>query len=61
MYQFYYNHVKKVYNNVTYSYMDTYSFVLKIVGQDPYDNMIKHHELYDFSKVEKEIPLYDKL
>ena len=59
MFDYYYNHLKKLYGeNVRLLYTDTDSLIVKVDTEDIYANMLKHADLYDISNYSPGHPLY---
>ena len=55
MYDYWYEHLKKIYGErVKLLYTDTDSFIIEVETDDVYRDMIDHKELYDFSNYPKE-------
>ena len=59
MYDFYYNHLKKLYtHNIQLLYTDTDSVIVHIKTDDIYADMLKHADLYDTSNYAPGHPLF---
>ena len=62
MYYFYYNHLKKLYdNNVCLLYTDTDSVIVHVKTDDIYVDMAKHADLYDTSNYPADHPLFSNI
>ena len=63
MYDFYYNHIKKMYPGPrsTLGYMDTDSFLIRVQTEDLYRDMIDHKQFYDFSNYPQNAACFKKL
>jgi len=60
MYDFFYNHLKKNYNeNVSLIYTDTDSLIFQVFCDDFYEDMLKNKHLYDLSEFNKDSKFYD--
>ena len=60
MYQFWNDHLKEKYNNkVEIIYTDTDSFIIQVVTDDIYIDMLENKNLYDFSNYPINHPNYD--
>jgi len=60
MYDFFYNHLKKNYNeNVSLIYTNTDSLIFQVFCDDFYDDMLKNKHLYDLSEFNKDSKFYD--
>ena len=59
MFDYYYNHLKKLYaHNIQLLYTDTDSVIVHIKTDDVYADMLKHADLYDTSNYAPGHPLY---
>ena len=55
MYDYWYEHLKKIYGErVKLLYTDTDSLIIEVETDDVYQDMVDHKELYDFSNYPKE-------
>ena len=60
MYNFWYNHIKKIYGNkAQLLYTDTDSFIYEVETEDVYADMKKNDSYYDFSEYPKNHPCYN--
>ena len=59
MYDFYYNHLKKLYtHNIRLLYTDTDSVIIHVTTEDIYADMMKHADLYDTSNYSPDHQLF---
>ena len=59
MYDFYYNHLKKLYtHNIRLLYTDTDSLIVHVQTEDIYQDMTKHADLYDTNNYQSDHPLF---
>lgn len=59
MYQFYYNHLKKMYGaDLQLLYTDTDSVIIRVATDDIYDDMVQHREQYDTSNYPEDHKLH---
>ena len=62
MYEFWYDHLKNIYNDkVELIYTDTDSFIIEVQTDDIYKDMYENKNQYDFSEYPENHPNFDML